>query len=259
MPPDYFSETGQLWGNPLYDWTAMAADGYRWWIERLRHELTLADAVRLDHFRGFAAHWEVPAGDADASGGRWVEGPGRAVLRRRGGGARRACPSWPRTSARSPRTSIALRKGLGLPGMAILQFAFDPAHRSLFLPYRLERDLAVYTGTHDNNTSLGWYLEDATDEERELLLRYCGTEGREIHWDMIRLALGSVAELAVIPHQDLAGLGGGLPHEHARRGRGQLALPDHPVDALRGDPAAPRRSRPDLRPRPRPARGWGVG
>jgi 4-alpha-glucanotransferase len=102
---------------------------------------------------------------------------------------------------------VALRKGLGLPGMAILQFAFDPSDRSSFLPYNHHRDLVVYTGTHDNNTSLGWYLEDATDEERDLLCRYCGTDGNEIHWDMIRLALGSVAELAVIPHQDLVGLG----------------------------------------------------
>jgi 4-alpha-glucanotransferase len=205
-PPDYFSETGQLWGNPVYDWAANAADGYRWWIERLRHELTLADAVRLDHFRGFQAYWEVPADHEVATNGRWVDGPGRAffdaVAAALGG-----LPFVAEDLGEITPDVVALRKGLGLPGMAILQFAFTPADRSLFLPYRLERDLVVYTGTHDNNTSLGWFLEDASEDERSLLLRYCGSEGREIHWDMIRLALGSVSELAVVPHQDLAGLG----------------------------------------------------
>jgi len=206
VPPDYFSATGQLWGNPLYDWDAIAADGYGWWIERLRHELVLADAVRLDHFRGFASYWEVPAGAADAISGRWVEGPGRAffdaVSAALGG-----LPFVAEDLGEITADVVALRKGLGLPGMAILQFAFTPADRSLFLPYNLERDLVVYTGTHDNNTSLGWYLEDASDEQRDLLRRYCGTDGRDINWDMIRLALGSVSELAVVPHQDLAGLG----------------------------------------------------
>jgi 4-alpha-glucanotransferase len=205
-PPDYFSETGQLWGNPVYDWAANAADGYRWWIERLRHELTLADAVRLDHFRGFQAYWEVPADHEVATNGRWVPGPGReffdAVSAALGG-----LPFVAEDLGEITPDVVALRKGLGLPGMAILQFAFNPSDRSFFLPYKLERDLVVYTGTHDNNTSLGWFLEDATDIERAYLRRYCGTDGREIHWDMIRLALGSVSELAVVPHQDLAGLG----------------------------------------------------
>jgi 4-alpha-glucanotransferase len=205
-PPDYFSATGQLWGNPLYDWSRMAEDGYAWWIARLRHELELADAVRIDHFRGFAAHWEVPADHDVATNGRWVEGPGRrffdALTEALGG-----LPLVAEDLGEITQDVVDLRKGLGLPGMAILQFAFNPHDRSLFLPYRLEPDLVVYTGTHDNNTSVGWFLEDATEEERRFVKSYCGTDGSEVHWDLTRLAMGSVSNLAVVPHQDLAGLG----------------------------------------------------
>jgi 4-alpha-glucanotransferase len=205
-PPDYFSATGQLWGNPVYDWEGMAERGFAWWIERLRHELTLADAVRLDHFRGFAAYWQVPADHHVATNGRWVPGPGRpffdAVAAALGG-----LPFIAEDLGEITPDVIELRTGLGLPGMAILQFAFNPPDRSLFLPHNLERDLVVYTGTHDNNTSLGWYLEDASDAERDFVRRYCGSDGHEIHWDLIRLAMGSVGTLAIVPQQDLAGLG----------------------------------------------------
>ncbi len=205
-PPDYFSSTGQLWGNPLYDWDRMADDGYGWWIARLRHELTLADAVRLDHFRGFAAHWEVPADHDVATHGRWVPGPGRslfdAVSDALGG-----LPLVAEDLGEITEDVVELRKGLGLPGMAVLQFAFKPRDRSLFLPYRLEPDLVVYSGTHDNNTTVGWYLEDADEDERRYVRDYCGTDGSEVNWDFIRLAMASVARLAVVPHQDLAGLG----------------------------------------------------
>lgn len=205
-PPDYFSATGQLWGNPVYDWPGMAQRGFHWWIERLRHELTLADAVRLDHFRGFAAYWEVPADHEVATHGCWVQGPGKAffdtVADALGG-----LPFVAEDLGEITPDVVELRKQLALPGMAILQFAFNPADRSLFLPYNLETDLVVYTGTHDNNTSLGWYTEDAGDIERDFVRRYCGTDGHEIHWDLIRLAIGSVGCLAIVPHQDLAGLG----------------------------------------------------
>ena len=206
VPPDYFSPTGQLWGNPLYDWDRMAGDGYRWWIERLEHTMSQVDLVRLDHFRGFASYWEVPA-DADvATHGRWVPGPGRAffdaVAERLGG-----LPFIAEDLGEITDDVVALRDELGLPGMAVLHFGFSPDPRSSFIPYAHRPDQVAYTGTHDNNTSLGWFLDDASDDDRNLLLSYTGTDGGGIAWDLIRLALGSVADLAVVPHQDLAGLG----------------------------------------------------
>ncbi len=206
VPPDYFSETGQLWGNPLYDWDRMAADGYAWWIQRLKQALRLTDAVRLDHFRGFAAFWEVPSGAETAAEGRWVEGPGEALfsaLENALGGL----PFVAEDLGTITPDVHALRRRLGLHGMAILQFAFTPEPRSTYLPYNLDRDTVVYTGTHDNDTTVGWWLGEATEGERDLARRYMATDGREIHWDLIRLAMGTVADLAVVPHQDLAGLG----------------------------------------------------
>ncbi len=206
VPPDYFSETGQLWGNPLYDWEALERSGYAWWVARLRAALELVDAVRLDHFRGFAAFWEVPAGARTAAVGRWVPGPGRRLF-----DALRAVlgelPLVAEDLGVITDDVTQLRDALGLPGMAVLQFAFSPEPRSQFLPYRHRRNLVVYTGTHDNNTTLGWFLGDASRTEKEFVCRYLGTDGREIHWDMIRAALASVADLAIVPHQDIAGLG----------------------------------------------------
>ncbi len=207
VPPDYFSATGQLWGNPLYDWRRMADNRYRWWVARLRHTLGMVDLVRLDHFRGFASYWEVP-GDAEvATNGRWVAGPGRAffdlVADELGG-----LPFVAEDLGEITDDVVELRDELGLPGMAILHFGFSPEPRSSFIPYAHTRNLVVYTGTHDNNTTRGWFVDDANDAERELVLNYTGTDGREIHWDLIRLALSSVADLAIVPHQDLAGLGG---------------------------------------------------
>ncbi|HPW55382.1 MAG: 4-alpha-glucanotransferase [Thermoanaerobaculaceae bacterium] len=206
VPPDYFSETGQLWGNPLYDWAALERTGFFWWIERFRSALRLVDAARLDHFRGFVAYWEVPADAPTASGGRWVAGPGRALF----DAVRVALGDLPLVAEDLgfiTEDVTTLRRELGLPGMAVLQFAFDPAQPSSFLPYRHERNLVVYTGTHDNNTTLGWYLQDASEAEKDFVRRYLGTDAQEIHWDMIRAALASVAALAIVPHQDLAGLG----------------------------------------------------
>lgn len=206
VPPDYFSETGQLWGNPLYDWAAMDRTGYAWWIDRLRVGLRQVDAIRLDHFRGFAAYWEIPAGEETALNGRWVPGPGRRLFDAVAA-ALGDLPLVAEDLGVITEDVRALRLGLGLPGMAVLQFAFTPHERSSFLPYSLERNLVVYTGTHDNNTTLGWYLEDASDAERDFVRRYLVTDGHEIHWDLIRAALASVADLAVVPHQDIAGLG----------------------------------------------------
>ncbi len=207
VPPDYFSSEGQLWGNPLYDWQRLAADGYRWWIDRLRHAFRLHDAIRLDHFRAFVAAWEVEATATTATTGNWAPGPGRALF----DAVAVALGDLPLVAEDLGTITddvVALRKELGFPGMAILQFAFDDQPRSSFIPYALERDLVVYTGTHDNNTAVGWFFSDATDVQRDLLRRYAASDDQNVHWAMTRLAMASVADLAVIPHQDLAGLGG---------------------------------------------------
>jgi 4-alpha-glucanotransferase len=206
VPPDYFSPTGQLWGNPLYRWDRMATNGYRWWIDRFRHALLFSDLVRLDHFRGFQAYWEVAAGDTVATKGRWVSGPGRALFDAVAV-ALRGLPFVAEDLGEITPDVLVLRDELGLPGMAILQFGFGPEPRSTFIPYAHQHNLVVYTGTHDNNTAAGWYHEEASEGERDLVRRYAGSDGSEIHWDMIRLAMASVADLAIVPHQDLAGLG----------------------------------------------------
>src|SRR5262249_33072510 len=155
-PPACFAATGQLWGNPLYDWDAMRRDGFSWWVDRLRAALRLVDRVRLDHFRGLQAYWEVPAGAATAAGGRWVEGPGQDLLT----ALQTALGGLPLVAEDlgfiTPEVD-ALREKFHLPGMRILQFAFGGAVESRFLPHNLDRTLVVYTGTHDNDTTLGWY------------------------------------------------------------------------------------------------------
>ncbi len=219
VPPDYFSATGQRWGNPLYDWERHAEEGYAWWIARLRHALSACDAVRLDHFRGFVAHWEIPADEETAVNGRWVPGPGRAFFAAVGE-ALGGLPLVAEDLGVITEDVVALRRELGLPGMAVLHFAFTPEPRSAYLPYNLHRDTVVYTGTHDNNTTVGWWLEDAGEAERDFARRYMATDGHEIHWDLIRLALATVADLAVVPHQDLAGLGADCRMNTPGRGDG---------------------------------------
>jgi 4-alpha-glucanotransferase len=217
VPPDYFSKTGQLWGNPLYRWDVIARDGYAWWIERFRATHALVDIIRLDHFRGFEKYWEVPGTDVTSMNGRWVSGPGvelfEAVQKALG-----ALPIIAEDLGIITPEVDALRDGLGFPGMRVLQFAFgnDPKAAD-YKPHNYPRDCAVYTGTHDNNTTIGWFrgstLEDTTQSreeievERQIALRYLGTDGREINWDFIRLALMSVAHTAIIPMQDILGLG----------------------------------------------------
>jgi 4-alpha-glucanotransferase len=217
VPPDYFSATGQRWGNPLYRWEAMAATGYAWWIARLRTMRELVDMIRLDHFRGFEAYWEVPASEATAVRGRWVKGPGAAFFE----AVRAALGDLPMVAEDlgliTPEVR-ALQAQLGLPGMRVLQFAFggDPRTNE-HCPHNYSRECVVYTGTHDNNTSLGWLHEvdapqsaqalEAMRAERQRALRYLPSDGRQFHWDMIRVALSSVASLAIIPLQDVLGLG----------------------------------------------------
>lgn len=204
VPPDYFSPTGQLWGNPLYDWKALAKDGYRWWLRRLRADLSLCDAVRIDHFRGFCDYWEIPAGAKDAREGKWRNGPGldffRTVREQLGDIALIAED----LGDLSPAVH-ALRRATGLPGMAVLQFAFGGGADNLYLPHNHRRDCVVYPGTHDNNTTRGWYAA-ATEEERDAFRWYLGSDGRAPEWDFLRAAFASPAALAVVPFQDVLGL-----------------------------------------------------
>lgn len=206
VPPDIFSATGQRWGNPLYRWSAHAAEGYAWWVERMRRTLDLVDIVRIDHFRGFAAYWEIPADEPTAEHGHWVPGPGPAlfdaIARELGD-----IPIIAEDLGYITPDVDALRKQFQLPGMRILQFAFDSGSGNHFLPHNHESDTVVYTGTHDNDTTIGWW-DKATAHEREHAGRYLLTDGREIHWDLIRAACASVADMAIHPMQDVLGLGG---------------------------------------------------
>lgn len=217
VPPDYFSATGQLWGNPLYRWDALAQTGFAWWIERFRAVLSLVDIVRLDHFRGFEAFWEVPASRPTAVHGRWVQGPGPVFFE----AIQSALGDFPIVAEDlgfiTPGV-IELKNRFGFPGMAVLQFAFgrDPK-APFFRPPTYVRNMVVYTGTHDNDTTLGWWSRISRDDrtgvseeikkEKESALQYLGTDGREMNWAFIRAILASVADVAIIPLQDVLGLG----------------------------------------------------
>ncbi|HMV82430.1 MAG TPA: 4-alpha-glucanotransferase [Blastocatellia bacterium] len=221
VPPDYFSETGQLWGNPLYRWELMAEDGYQWWLKRIRATLSLVDVVRLDHFRGFEKYWAVPAGEDTAVNGEWLPGPGADffnAIKAAFADAENPMPIIAENLGMITPEVEKLREDFNLPGMSILQFAFgtDP-QADEFKPYSFTPNTVVYTGTHDNDTTVGWFTSegagestrsnDEVNEEREFVLKYLGTDGKEIHWDFIRLALASVADTAIIPLQDVLGLG----------------------------------------------------
>jgi len=210
VPPDYFSTTGQRWGNPLYRWPVLAADGYRFWVERLRRALELVDLVRIDHFRGFAGYWEIPASEETAINGRWVPGPGLELFQALKSALGENLPLIAEDLGVITPDVESLRDTLGLPGMAVLQFGFEDLEDgfggSYFLPHHHRRQLAVYTGTHDNNTLLGWWSE-RTEPLRAQVLAYLNSDGRAVNWDCIRVALGSVADLAIFPMQDVLDLG----------------------------------------------------
>jgi 4-alpha-glucanotransferase len=217
VPPDYFSATGQLWGNPIYDWDALHATGYAWWIRRVRHAFEMFDLVRIDHFRGFEAFWEVPGDAATAVNGRWAPGPGDALFDAIASALGKLPIIAENLGVITPAVE-ALRERCGFPGMSILQFAFgtDPEARN-FRPHSLTRENAVYTGTHDNDTTVGWWQStgegDSTrsaadvEAEKAFARRYLNTDGHEIHWTLIRAALASVSDTAIIPMQDVLGLG----------------------------------------------------
>ncbi len=204
VPPDFFSATGQRWGNPLYRWSEHAKDGFAWWVERVRRTFELVDIVRIDHFRGFAAYWEIPAGEPTAIKGTWIKAPGEALFK----AITRALGPMPIIAEDlgviTPDVD-ALRKKFGFPGMRILQFAFAGDASDRFLPHNFEPDTVVYTGTHDNNTSVGWWAE-ATEKERHYARGYLATDGHDIAWTMIRAACASVADTAVHPMQDVLAL-----------------------------------------------------
>ena len=218
VPPDYFTATGQLWGNPHYRWDVLERTAYSWWIERCRSLLRLVDRVRIDHFRGFEASWEVPSEATTAVRGQWVKGPGAALF-----GAIRAALAVDQLPFVAENLGVitpeveALRERFGLPGMAILQFAFgtDPQAPD-FKPHNYPRNRVVYTGTHDNDTTLGWWMGESghstrsnteTAHEREHARRYLAFDDGEVHWEFIRAVLASVADTAIVPAQDLLGLG----------------------------------------------------
>jgi 4-alpha-glucanotransferase len=233
VPPDYFSATGQLWGNPLYNWEAMAETGYEWYLNRLQHELQRVDVVRIDHFRGFAGYYAIPGDAHTAVDGRWIPGPGEDLFNQ----ATQLIPNLAEAVIAEDLGLITpdvfqLRDRYHFKGMKVLQFAFDTAAirssnpdipdisiQSLdnaFLPCNYEPNCVVYTGTHDNDTVVGWFSSDQVPiEDKEALMRYMDRslaeyeQGRAIHWDLIRLALASVAEWAIIPWQDVLGTGSG--------------------------------------------------
>ncbi|MFH2102549.1 MAG: 4-alpha-glucanotransferase [Chloroflexota bacterium] len=204
VPPDYFSPTGQLWGNPLYQWNEHWKTGYTWWCDRLAAALKTVDIIRLDHFRGFAGYWEIPAGAETAENGCWVPGPGAEFFN----AARASLGDLPIIAEDLGEITpdvIALREHFSLPGMKILQFAFsDP--ENAFLPHKCSSNSVVYTGTHDNDTTLGWYAS-APENEKDFARRYLQTDGQDFAWDLIRAAWSSTAVFALTPMQDLLRLG----------------------------------------------------
>ncbi|PID62936.1 MAG: 4-alpha-glucanotransferase [Gammaproteobacteria bacterium] len=210
VPPDYFSATGQRWGNPLYDWERLAADNYALWVNRMQGALELVDLIRIDHFRGFAACWEIPASEPTALHGRWVQGPGMHFFDALKESIGENLHLIAEDLGLITEDVEALRDALGVPGMAVLQFAFEDIEdgygRSHYLPHHHRRTLCTYTGTHDNDTVRGWWNE-RRESERAPVRRYLRAGDEDIHWGFIRANLGSVADLAVIPLQDLLGLG----------------------------------------------------
>jgi 4-alpha-glucanotransferase len=208
VPPDYFSETGQRWGNPLYRWDVMASEGYAWWISRFRAMLSLVDLIRIDHFRGFEAYWEVPASEPTAVKGQWVDGP-RQQFFDAVAAALGTLPILAEDLGLITEGVIALRDNNNLPGMKVLQFAFggDQCGDDPFLPHHHVPNCIVYTGTHDNNTTRGWWRGETTKAMRLCVQRYAGHRIKQgIHWEMIRIGMSSVGHTFIAPMQDVLGL-----------------------------------------------------
>jgi 4-alpha-glucanotransferase len=207
VPPDAFSDTGQRWGNPLYNWKVCQSRGYDWWVHRMSWALKTCDIVRLDHFRGFESYWEIPAEESTAVNGKWVEGPGTALfdqLRTKLG----ELPFIAEDLGMITPEVHELRKELGIPGMKVLQFGFDNPGAHIYLPHNFEPNCVVYTGTHDNDTTRGWWKSSASDDAKRFASAYIGEAKDGIHWAFIRMAFASIANLAIVPLQDVLGLDG---------------------------------------------------
>jgi 4-alpha-glucanotransferase len=204
VPPDYFSDLGQRWGNPLYRWDVLRSGGFSWWIERFRRTLSLVDVVRVDHFRGFQAYWEIPAAEPTAVHGRWMPGPGVDVFRAVED-ALGELPVIAEDLGEIDDEVRNLRDALGFPGMRILQFGFDADPKNLHHPDNHVVHCVAYTGTHDNDTTLGWW-RGATERQRRAIARWIG-RGEPTHWDFIAAVFGSPAALAIVPMQDVLGRG----------------------------------------------------
>ena len=205
VPPDYFSKTGQLWGNPLYRWDVHEQSGYAWWIARLEHALRFFDQVRIDHFRGFVNYWAIPAGAPTAVDGEWLPGPGEKLFE----AFQQALGKLPVIAEDLGLITpdvIELRDKFNLPGMRILQFAFGEDEHNTFLPHHYVPNLVVYPGTHDNDTSVGWW-QSAREHEKGFALRYLGSDGQEINWEMIKALSASAANTVIYPLQDVIALG----------------------------------------------------
>jgi 4-alpha-glucanotransferase len=206
VPPDYFSATGQLWGNPLYNWAEHKKTGYEWWIARISSQLKLVDYLRIDHFRGFEAYWSIPNGEETAINGKWMKGPGASLFHAIEKALGKGLPIFAEDLGVITPQVEKLRDTFHFPGMKVLQFAFDDTAESAFLPYLYNENCICYTGTHDNDTTVGWY-QAASEASRDKVRRYMNCDGGSIHWDFIRTALGSTARYAIFPLQDLFGYG----------------------------------------------------
>jgi 4-alpha-glucanotransferase len=206
VPPDAFSATGQRWGNPLYDWNAMRSEGYKWWVRRLGWATQTCDFIRLDHFRGFAQFWEIPATEPTAMNGHWVDGPKDELfnkLRQELGGL----PFFAEDLGLITPDVYELRERHQIPGMAVLQFGFGDAGAHMYLPHRVTPDRVIYTGTHDNDTTVGWWKSGTSDQERRAVESYVGQAEDGINWAFIRAAQASAANFSIVPVQDVLGLG----------------------------------------------------
>ncbi len=206
VPPDYFSETGQLWGNPQYNWKELEKDGFSWWVDRFKHMFKTCDAIRVDHFRGFDEYWEVKADEKTAINGKWVKGPGEKLFDT----ILKECGDLPIIAEDLGFVTEGvekLRDKYAFPGMKIIQFAFDADSKNAFLPHNYSRNSVVYTGTHDNDTSIGWFNQ-APEEEKHRVRIYTKSDGAEVNWEFIRLGMLSVSNQAIFPLQDYMNLDG---------------------------------------------------
>ncbi|TVR43037.1 MAG: 4-alpha-glucanotransferase [Bacteroidia bacterium] len=205
VPPDYFSETGQLWGNPIYDWSYLESRGFQWWIDRIKGNFLLYDILRIDHFRGLAAYWSVPADEKTAIKGKWIEAPGEAMLRAVYGALGEKPIIAENLGVITPDVE-EMREKFRMPGMKILQFAFDSAEENEFIPHSYDKNSVVYTGTHDNNTTVGWF-KHSPQEDKELMHDYFCLDEKDPAWSFIRLAWSTVSNVAIAPLQDILRLG----------------------------------------------------